>query len=106
MSSYEIFRGVAGVLAYAAGGAGIALLIERARTGHWSSRSTAFFAALLFFFIPAGVLFRLLSRPFAEQDAEILWLQLGLLLLWFAAGATNTFRLFRVRSKRAEYPIT
>ena len=106
MSSYEVFGHFTPLAMFAWAIAASGFLIERARTGTWSSRSTRFFAALMFFSIPATALFRVLSRPLSEHSAQFLWLHVGGILLWLAAGAANTFRAMRPEAKRFERPIT
>ena len=106
MSSYEVFDRLGAIAAYGGGLVAVAFFIERARTGAWSSPSTRFLAALVFFLIPAGALFRLLSRPLPEHSAHSLWLQVGLVLIWLAAGAANAFRTLRPKETRVERTIT
>jgi hypothetical protein len=106
MNSYEILGRLTAIVAYASGVAGVAYFVARVRTGNSRSRSASMFAALVVFLLPAGVLFRLLSHPLAEQSPHSLWLHLAILLLCFAAGAVNSFRVFRAGSKRAEPPST
>jgi hypothetical protein len=106
MSSYEAFDRLAVLVTYGGGFAALAFFIERARTGTWRSRSTRSLAALLFFLIPAGALLRLLSRPLTEQSAHSGWLQVGLVLIWLAAGAAAAFRSLRPAEHRVDPPIT
>lgn len=106
MNRYEVFNRLSAVAAYGGGLVALVLLIARARTGAWSSPSTRFLAAVLFFIIPAGALFRLLARPLTEHRVDSLWLQAGVVLIWLAAGAANAFRMLRFKETRGERTIT
>ena len=106
MSAHDIFGWLATIVAFGGGLAALVFFIERARTGTWSSPSTRFFAALVFFLIPAGALFRLLSRPFTEQSTHSRWFEVGLVLIWLAAAAANAFRSLRPKHSRVESSIT
>jgi hypothetical protein len=106
MNSYQVFDRLSAVAVYGGGLVALALLIDRARTGAWSSPSTRFFAAVLFFIIPAGALFRLLARPLTDHSVHSLWLQVGVVLIWLAAGAANAFRMLRSKETRGGRTIT
>ena len=102
MNSYQVFEQLAAVVAYGGGLAAVAAFIEGVRAKRWSSRSARFFTAVLFFIIPAEALLRLLSRPLAEHSTHSLWLQVGLVLIWLAAGAANGFRRLHPREHDGE----
>ena len=105
MNRYELFARLAAIVACVGGLAGLGVFIQRVRQGSWS-RSAIFFVALVFFFLPAGSLFRLLSRPLAEHSVPSLWLHVGVVVIWMAAGAACAFRSFRAGSNRVDRPIT
>ena len=105
MNRYELFARLAAIAACVGGVAGLGVLIQRARQGYWS-RSAIFFATLLFFFLPAGAFFRLLSRPLAEHSVSSLWLHVVVVLIWMAAGAACAFRSFRAGLNRRDRNIT
>ena len=106
MSSYDVFGQLTSIVTATWVIAACGFFVERARTGTWRAPSTRLFAALMFFSIPAAALFRVLSRPLPEHSAASLWLHVGGVLVWLAAGAASAFRTLRAEQNGVERPIT